>query len=80
MNYEGTLIVLEIQLVASERTPTGIPSSNAPFLLAVWKEVLAARPPLVALGRPVSNKVSVRDGLKIDVVSEGGRRWTKVNT
>jgi hypothetical protein len=68
------------QLLHSAHPPENLPSSNAPFLVAVWKEVLAARRPLAAISRPLSNKNSAKDGLKIDVVSAGGRLWTKVNT
>ncbi len=68
------------QLAESPTPPTAPPSSNAPFLSAVWKEVLAARRPLVALSRPVNNAVNVRDGLKIDVVAANGAHWIKVNT
>ncbi|KAL1662790.1 hypothetical protein GGF50DRAFT_58264 [Schizophyllum commune] len=67
-------------------------STNAPYLLAVWNEVLCASPPLAAIFKSVP--IAPRKGkeargggdekkagaAKIDIVAEGGRRWIRVNT
>ncbi|KAI5823480.1 hypothetical protein K523DRAFT_376839 [Schizophyllum commune Tattone D] len=67
-------------------------STNAPYLLAVWNEVLCAPPPLAAIFKSVP--IAPRKGkeargggdekkagaAKIDIVAEGGRRWIRVNT
>jgi hypothetical protein len=54
-------------------------SSNTSFLLAVWKEVLSAPKPVVA----ISPTVKITAGLpafKFDVISANGNRWHKINT
>ncbi|KAI5891412.1 uncharacterized protein SCHCODRAFT_01213723 [Schizophyllum commune H4-8] len=67
-------------------------STNAPYLLAVWNEVLCAPPPLAAIFKSVP--IAPRKGketrgggdekkagaAKIDIVAEGGRSWIRVNT
>ncbi|KAI5117460.1 hypothetical protein M0805_004065, partial [Coniferiporia weirii] len=68
-------------------------STNAPYLIAVWNELTRASPPLMSVGkafdtRPAelnaqsapekSSKTNV--GVKVDVVSDNGRRWIRVNT
>ncbi|KAI4527762.1 hypothetical protein K525DRAFT_263928 [Schizophyllum commune Loenen D] len=63
-------------------------STNAPYLLAVWNEVLCAPPPLAAIFKSVPIAPRARGGgdekkagaAKIDIVAEGGRRWIRVNT
>ncbi|KAF9645257.1 hypothetical protein BDM02DRAFT_3101679, partial [Thelephora ganbajun] len=75
----------------------GLPplSTNAPYLVAVWDEVLAAPPPVVGIwstfsdpgGRStpdndlpeISKKQKARD-VKVDVVADGGLSWIRVNT
>ncbi|TRM66840.1 hypothetical protein BD626DRAFT_397384 [Schizophyllum amplum] len=66
-------------------------STNAPYLLAVWNEVLCAPPPLAAIfksmpiaprrGKDAREKGGDKAGAaKIDIVAEGGRTWIRVNT
>ncbi|KAF9472705.1 hypothetical protein BDN70DRAFT_818263 [Pholiota conissans] len=65
-------------------------STNAPYLIAVWNEVVCAPPPTVSIFKTfhVANleksgkkfeKITV-PGVKVDVVAENGRRWIRVNT
>ncbi|KAJ6481653.1 hypothetical protein C8R45DRAFT_308403 [Mycena sanguinolenta] len=60
-------------------------STNAPYLIAVWNEVLCAPPLIVSVlksfpshsnhpGEPKTISV------KVDVVADSGRRWIRVNT
>ncbi|KAL1948499.1 hypothetical protein VTO73DRAFT_12574 [Trametes versicolor] len=65
-------------------------STNAPYLISVWNEVLYAPPPIVTIGRsfpdaPQPISVARRGsrkspGVKVDVVADGGKRWIRVNT
>ncbi|KAI1787292.1 hypothetical protein LXA43DRAFT_1030048 [Ganoderma leucocontextum] len=65
-------------------------STNAPYLISVWNEVLHARPPIVTIWRTfleddqpthIPRRGSRKPpGVKVDVVAEGGRRWVRVNT
>ncbi|TFK31941.1 hypothetical protein BDQ12DRAFT_639392 [Crucibulum laeve] len=67
-------------------------STNAPYLIAVWKEVLCAAQPIVSVFKmfqfnPSSEPVGPRKrgaprppGTKVDVVAVNGRRWIRVNT
>ncbi|KAI0767407.1 hypothetical protein C8Q74DRAFT_1280197 [Fomes fomentarius] len=65
-------------------------STNAPYLISVWNEVLHAPPPIVTIWRTfpegdqpkhIPRRGSRKPpGVKIDVVAEGGRRWIRVNT
>ncbi|KAI0697354.1 hypothetical protein BC835DRAFT_1270412 [Cytidiella melzeri] len=65
-------------------------STNAPYLIAVWKEVLHAEHPVVAVwdtysehGTPLHPRrrnTPKEAGVKVDVVADGGRHWTRVNT
>jgi hypothetical protein len=71
-------------------------STNAPYLVAVWDEVLAAPPPVVGIwntfpepiGRsilggdlPENNKKKQKaQDVKVDVVADGGFSWIRVNT
>ncbi|CDO74596.1 hypothetical protein BN946_scf184586.g1 [Trametes cinnabarina] len=65
-------------------------STNAPYLIAVWNEVLHAPPPIVTIWRtfvdaPQPASVPRRGsrkppGVKVDVVAAGGKRWIRVNT
>ncbi|KAM5545929.1 hypothetical protein V8D89_000055 [Ganoderma adspersum] len=65
-------------------------STNAPYLISVWNEVLHARSPIVTIWRTflegdqpshVPRRGSRKpSGVKVDVVADGGRRWVRVNT
>ncbi|KAI0772815.1 hypothetical protein BD413DRAFT_473545 [Trametes elegans] len=65
-------------------------STNAPYLIAVWNEVLHAPPPIVTIWHTFpegSQPISIPrrgsrkpPGVKIDVVADGGKRWIRVNT
>jgi hypothetical protein len=71
-------------------------STNAPYLVAVWDEVLAAPPPIVGIwsafpdpgGRSIPNDDAPETGKKkqkaqdvrVDVVADGGLSWIRVNT
>ncbi|KAJ2987244.1 hypothetical protein NUW54_g9483 [Trametes sanguinea] len=65
-------------------------STNAPYLVAVWNEVLHAPPPIVTIWRTfpdASQPPSIPrrgsrkpPGVKVDVVADGGKRWIRVNT
>ncbi|KAJ7628545.1 hypothetical protein FB45DRAFT_918580 [Roridomyces roridus] len=58
-------------------------STNAPYLIAVWNEVMCAPPPIVSMLRSFS---APSDGhgktaaVKVDVVADSGRRWIRINT
>ncbi|KAH9903450.1 hypothetical protein C8Q73DRAFT_635400 [Cubamyces lactineus] len=65
-------------------------STNAPYLVSVWNEVLHAPPPIVTIWRtfpdaPQPSSIPRRgsrkpSGVKVDVVADGGKRWIRVNT
>ncbi|EJF56476.1 hypothetical protein BD309DRAFT_896721 [Dichomitus squalens] len=65
-------------------------STNAPYLISVWNEVLYAPPPIVTIWRTfleedkpahVPRRGSHKPpGVKVDIVADGGRRWIRVNT
>ncbi|KAI0058363.1 hypothetical protein BV25DRAFT_1810916 [Artomyces pyxidatus] len=68
-------------------------STNAPYLIAVWKEVLLAPTPVLAVGKSFTNpddalakKPRVRGqatkptGVKVDIIADNGRTWIRVNT
>ncbi|KAI0649955.1 hypothetical protein C8Q79DRAFT_900550 [Trametes meyenii] len=65
-------------------------STNAPYLISVWNEVLNAPPPIVTIWRtfaevPQLSRVTKcgsrkPPGVKVDVVADGGKRWIRVNT
>ncbi|KAI0325503.1 hypothetical protein GY45DRAFT_1330178 [Cubamyces sp. BRFM 1775] len=65
-------------------------STNAPYLVSVWNEVLHAPPPIVTIWRtfpevPQPSSIPRRGsrkppGIKVDVVADGGKRWIRVNT
>lgn len=59
-------------------------STNAPYLLAVWSEILAAAQ-VQAVGKTFNlpkEKGRAKDAgtVKVDVVADEGRRWIRVNT
>ncbi|KAI0717893.1 hypothetical protein C8T65DRAFT_707031 [Cerioporus squamosus] len=84
------LDVLEKFLNDPECASTPALSTNAPYLISVWNEVLHASPPIVTIMRTflegeqpahVPRRGSRKPpGVKVDVVAEGGRRWIRVNT
>ncbi|KAG6380139.1 hypothetical protein JVT61DRAFT_8226 [Boletus reticuloceps] len=53
-------------------------NANAPYLTAVWDELVHARHP-VAIYRMFSPEKASR-AVKVDVVAEHGARWVRVNT
>ena len=71
-------------------------STNAPYLISVWKEVLAAATlgPILAVGKTFfdgkaarmrvpkgqGTKPAKNNGVKVDVVADDGRSWIRVNT
>ncbi|KAL5514826.1 hypothetical protein ACEPAG_2142 [Sanghuangporus baumii] len=74
-------------------------STNAPYLVAIWNELVNAKHPIVAVDKsfparleekktpnskpvPPLNTFSRKGilGTKVDIVSDGGRRWIRVNT
>ncbi|KAG9127577.1 hypothetical protein FRC07_012057 [Ceratobasidium sp. 392] len=59
-------------------------STNAPYILAVWSEIIAASP-VHAVGKTFNlpkEKGRGKDtgSVKVDVVADEGRRWIRVNT
>ena len=72
------------------------PPINAPYIIAVWNEIIKASAPLLAIGRmfPVksataeshvkvprkSKPVTRLEEVKVDVVADNGRSWIRVNT
>ncbi|KIY49854.1 hypothetical protein FISHEDRAFT_72481 [Fistulina hepatica ATCC 64428] len=70
------------------------PSTNAPYLLSVWNEILCAPPPIVAIfksipllapKRPSNGEKRRREdrkppGTKVDVIADNGCAWIRVNT
>ncbi|KAH8097082.1 hypothetical protein BXZ70DRAFT_1009396 [Cristinia sonorae] len=67
-----------------------MPSTNAPYLIAVWNEVLLAPPPVIGIWSTFSETGAVAlprrrggrkdEGIRVDVVADGGKRWIRVNT
>ncbi|KAJ7747928.1 hypothetical protein DFH07DRAFT_830594 [Mycena maculata] len=61
-------------------------STNAPYVIAVWNEVLCAPPPIVSVLRvfavPTEPSLAAQKTtlVKVDVVADSGRRWIRVNT
>ncbi|CCL99066.1 uncharacterized protein FIBRA_01078 [Fibroporia radiculosa] len=65
-------------------------STNAPYLIAVWHEVLLAPQPITTVWRtyhdnskPAASRTRGSQkppGIKVDVVADNGRRWIRVNT
>ncbi|KAH9947792.1 hypothetical protein B0H21DRAFT_852125 [Amylocystis lapponica] len=65
-------------------------STNAPYLIAVWHEVLSAPQPVVAIWKTYDNSDLAQQphrrgpqkppGVKVDIVADHGRRWIRVNT
>ncbi|KIM41640.1 hypothetical protein M413DRAFT_152949 [Hebeloma cylindrosporum] len=68
-------------------------STNAPYLIVVWNEVVCARPPIISVFKtfifkyttPVDRSQKRGEqhhppGAKVDVVADNGLRWIRVNT
>ncbi|KAF8208271.1 hypothetical protein K438DRAFT_1574569 [Mycena galopus ATCC 62051] len=67
-------------------------STNAPYLIAVWNEVLCAPPSIVSILKSFplaptdissdlhSHVAQKTISVKVDVVADSGRRWIRVNT
>ncbi|KAI0037093.1 hypothetical protein K488DRAFT_8301, partial [Vararia minispora EC-137] len=69
-------------------------STNSPYLISVWKEVLTAPAPVTSIGKTFyeggparvrqpkvqGGQASRSNGVKVDVVADGGRSWIRVNT
>ncbi|KAF8188042.1 hypothetical protein BJ912DRAFT_904113 [Pholiota molesta] len=65
-------------------------STNAPYLIAVWNEVVCAPPPTVSIFTTFhvtsaekagkKGEKNLVPGVKVDVVADNGRRWIRVNT
>ncbi|KAH9474806.1 hypothetical protein JR316_0013271 [Psilocybe cubensis] len=70
-------------------------STNAPYLIAVWNEVICAAPPIVSVyktfplqvssstlthAEKVGTRQEPKTGAKVDVVADNGRQWIRVNT
>ncbi|KAF9450031.1 hypothetical protein P691DRAFT_505554 [Macrolepiota fuliginosa MF-IS2] len=67
-------------------------STNAPYLIAVWNELICAKNPVASVFRMFEVVPGARDvtsgkrngkkasGVKVDVVAENGRSWIRVNT
>ncbi|KAJ7757003.1 hypothetical protein B0H16DRAFT_1721469 [Mycena metata] len=58
-------------------------STNAPYLIAVWNEVLSAPPSIVSILRSfsfISGAPQKTIPVKVDVVANSGRQWIRVNT
>ncbi|KAF9071438.1 hypothetical protein BDP27DRAFT_1419014 [Rhodocollybia butyracea] len=57
-------------------------STNAPYLIAVWNEVLCARAPVIYIFKSfLSTEEGSRvQSTKVDVVADCGRQWIRLNT
>ncbi|KAG2347140.1 hypothetical protein BDR05DRAFT_714798 [Suillus weaverae] len=85
------LQVLQKFLDDSESTSLPPLSTNAPYLVAVWQELLQARGAVAIYrtfhitthpqaSRKPQNGSAKGHGVKVDVVADSGRRWIRVNT
>ncbi|KAJ3980450.1 hypothetical protein F5890DRAFT_696042 [Lentinula detonsa] len=62
-------------------------STNAPYLIAVWNEIICARVPVLCVFKTFSVSAgNVRDNgqssnsTKVDVIADCGRQWIRLNT
>ncbi|PCH36896.1 hypothetical protein WOLCODRAFT_109340 [Wolfiporia cocos MD-104 SS10] len=65
-------------------------STNAPYLIAVWSEVLHAPPPVLSIWQTYYDRAQTGmsrkrgsqkpPGVKIDILADSGRRWIRINT
>ncbi|GHJ90158.1 hypothetical protein NliqN6_6560 [Naganishia liquefaciens] len=67
---------LEELTLASQ--PPDHPSTNAPYLISVWDQVVTCPRPLISIGEAFKSPRG--DKVKVDVVGKGGMLWIKVNT
>ena len=58
--------------------PPDHPSTNAPYLISVWDQVVTCPRPLISIGEAFKSPRG--DKVKVDVVGKGGMLWIKVNT
>ncbi|CAG8509914.1 3573_t:CDS:10, partial [Acaulospora colombiana] len=64
-------------------------STNSPYYLSLWDEILSARRPILALWKtfdtasvddPVNGKHSTSTKVKVDIIANNGHDWIRVNT
>ncbi|KAF7970132.1 hypothetical protein HWV62_24962 [Athelia sp. TMB] len=91
---KGDLERLEAFLADAESADIPPISTNSPYLIAVWNEILAAIYPVVSIFRtfdaPGEGSIQQQKrrndvqngppGVKVDVVCKGGSQWIRVNT
>ncbi|KAJ9115966.1 hypothetical protein QFC22_005109 [Naganishia vaughanmartiniae] len=65
------------ELTHASQPPVNL-STNAPYLISVWNEVLACTRPLISIGETFRSPRG--DRVKVDVTGKGGLLWIKVNT
>ncbi|KZS96947.1 hypothetical protein SISNIDRAFT_406857 [Sistotremastrum niveocremeum HHB9708] len=53
-------------------------STNASFYISLWRQIIAAPPPIVSLGE--SFRTNNTEVVKVDIVADGGRNWIRINT
>lgn len=61
----------------ASKPPVNEPNTNAPNLIAVFNEIVAAPAPVLAIGKTYSVG---QNAVKVDVVADDGRQWIRVNT
>jgi hypothetical protein len=65
------------ELTRAEQPPDH-PSTNAPYLISVWDQVMTCPRPLISIGEAFKSPRG--DRVKVDVTGKGGMLWIKVNT
>ncbi|EJD52002.1 hypothetical protein AURDEDRAFT_181565 [Auricularia subglabra TFB-10046 SS5] len=65
------------KFVNSSKPPLNEPNTNAPNLIAVFNEIIAAPEPVLAIGKTYNVG---QTAVKVDVVADDGRQWIRVNT
>ncbi|KZW00399.1 hypothetical protein EXIGLDRAFT_830802 [Exidia glandulosa HHB12029] len=65
------------KFVKRDRAPANEPNTNAPNLVSVWNEVVAAPQPILTVGKTFTVRGTA---VKVDVVADDGRQWHRVNT
>ncbi|KAJ9093241.1 hypothetical protein QFC19_008447 [Naganishia cerealis] len=68
---------IAFQLTHASQPPENL-STNAPYLISVWKEVLVCPRPLISIGETFRSPRGER--VKVDVIGKGGKSWIKINT
>ncbi|KAG8719174.1 hypothetical protein FRC09_011518 [Ceratobasidium sp. 395] len=86
ISAERDIEVLDTYISQHSNTTGPLPplSTNAPYILAVWSEIIAASP-VHAVGKTFNlpkEKGRGKDAgsVKVDVVADEGRQWIRVNT